>query len=176
MRNYEQHHYRFEITCYVKVRRKMYQDACVPTKICGKSYVLIVPFFNVFSLSNAAPSREIQFIELQIRRGKWQEAKCRIEPWRGSKSVTGWRARRTRCPMQSYANVRAAVWQHLRYFSFFLLGRPSFLRRLMDFNESRGMSATNEVKVVGRQTRAAAAAVKLENSRDSWGTEGKYLN
>ncbi|KYN03228.1 hypothetical protein ALC62_05891, partial [Cyphomyrmex costatus] len=48
---------------------------------------------------------------------------------------------------------------------FFLLGRPSFLHRLMDFNESRGMSATNEGKVVGRQTRAAAA-VKLENSRD----------
>jgi len=29
---------------------------------------------------------------------------------------------------------------------------PSFLHRLMDFNESRGMSATNEGKVVGRQT------------------------
>lgn len=78
-----------------------------------------------------------------------------------------------RCPTQSYANVRADAWQHLhlgksrhlRYFSFFLLGRPSFLHHLMDFNESRGMSATNEGKVVRRQTRAAAA-VKLENSRD----------
>lgn len=125
-----------------------------------KIYVLTIYFFNAFSfLSIMFHLAKFQFSQLQIRcKMTGGEVLHRIVMFKKCHRMTSeiyampdaiLRERQREMPGSTCVSVRAGTCDTS---PFFLLGRPSFLHCLMDFNESRDMSATNEGKVVRRQT------------------------